>query len=222
MSGPSNFKMAVPSWFQQPESMVEHNLEVFNGCYDIPSLKFAEGHAPVIVDIGACCGAFTLWSKERWPGSLNYAFEANSKTRELYLSQNVAKLKMGCGVAMATGSGFLYEGKHNIGESSRFSGYEQTKEARLESFIDVAQTPDCDILKVDVEGGEADLIQRYLEWHKPPSAILCEFHAVKDFQRLATLHRYVVMHADIWQADRGVIRLVREDVWQKADEVVRT
>jgi len=214
--------MPVPAWFAQPESMREHNAEVFAGCYDIPTLSFG-GRVPVVIDIGACCGAFTLWSKERWPGRIAQAFEANTNTCETALTRNVhvfggdTQTLLGPGVATVAGTYPLYRGKNNIGECSRWRGDEQSEEKTDAYFIGIATLPDCDVLKVDTEGEEVKLIQAYLETHNNPIAIMYEFHEEDGYGVLPYWDKsYVLARADIWQANRGVVCFLRRDIWEKA------
>lgn len=219
---PMPFSMPVPAWFMQPESMKEHNAEVFAGCYDIPTLSFG-GRAPVVIDIGACCGAFTLWAKGRWPGADVHAYEANVSTCDSFLYYNLkdTKAAISNGVAPVAGTYPLYRGKNNIGECSRWRSDEQSEEKTDAYFIGVATLPNCDVLKVDTEGEEFTLILKYLETHDNPIAIMCEFHSADMLAKAFNVdafarHEYVIARADIWQANRGVVCFLRRDVWEKA------
>lgn len=55
--------------------MQRHNELVLGGEYDIPGLDLPEN--ALVLDIGACDGAFTLWALKRWPTCIVHAYEPN-------------------------------------------------------------------------------------------------------------------------------------------------
>jgi len=211
-----DFHMPTPEWFQQPKNMREHNQEVFDGCYDIPGLSFDK--ELVVIDIGACCGAFSIWAYMRWRNTGRvYAYEANTNTFDAFLSPNVQKTgkqwSIGHGVSITGAESKLYLGANNIGEASRWRGYEQTNETIDASFVCASTLPECDVLKVDIEGGEEGLILEYIRTHKPPAAVMYEFHSIGDARVAQQLWGYVLYRATIHRPDRGVVCYLRKDIY---------
>src|SRR6267378_4981703 len=101
-----------------PPNMAGHCAEVLNGAYDIKDLTFEK--PPVILDLGANVGSFVHWANTKWPGCEIHCYEPSPSNFEL-LAKNVcganAKLYQ-VAVSATSGIGFLYDGKHNCGESS--------------------------------------------------------------------------------------------------------
>jgi len=64
--------------------------EVWSGQYALPAGSRVTG-TPVILDIGANCGAFTLWAKLHWPGAPITAYEPQPDIFN-YLAANVGSL----------------------------------------------------------------------------------------------------------------------------------
>jgi FkbM family methyltransferase len=128
-----------------------------------------DGENLTIVDIGANVGAFSIWANLRWPNSRIHAFEPNPATFAM-LTANVGHL--GNVTCHQTA---VYPGEP--GERRLFSRYPGDGEAGLVDYIgntfaelpedrlvavptiDPSALPRCDVLKIDVEGGEAAILE---------------------------------------------------------------
>lgn len=147
-----------------------------------------------ILDIGANVGAFALWANLRWVQSMIHAYEPHPNTFAL-LCKNVARFpNVQChNVAIAPieqSHSLLYSRYDGDGEAALVTYAHKTFSA-LEPHnvfevpvIHPRTLPPCDILKIDVEGAEADILQGMDL--KPVSLILLEYQdsanrqAIKD------------------------------------------
>jgi FkbM family methyltransferase len=144
--------------FNCPVDMIPHCRKVLDGEYDIAY----EGEGPLILDVGANCGAYTVWAKLKWPDAQIDCYEPVESNYELLLS-NIVGLSYIVPHMSAVGDPELdkiYVGKHNAGECSQYKGAEQTDNV-IE--IDVT-TPESlvsyDIVKLDCEGAEVYILTR--------------------------------------------------------------
>ena len=153
------------------------------GSYDVPGLEFSS--PPVILDIGANIGAFTVWASARWPGSQILAFEPHP--------DHVALLKMNAegtpedqpvDVTIFEGAVvgedgpriMLFDGGPNHGCASVYQLGEQRQTGHLVDRILARELPPAHVLKLDTEGCEREILDHYqhldgvmvamLEWHR--------------------------------------------------------
>lgn len=135
--------------------------------YDYPDLAI---DYPVIIDIGANTGLFSLRMKQRYPGSTLYCYEPFLKNFE-QLSQNISLSKLENieifqkGVGGITRTEKLFLNKNNLGGHSLFE-----MEARSHEFVNVDIIGIADLLsnlgqnriqliKMDCEGAEYEIIK---------------------------------------------------------------
>jgi FkbM family methyltransferase len=154
----------IPVEIDCPEPMVAPVQYVFSGEYE--SHYFGRGLD--ILDIGGNVGSFSLWANLRWPGSRIRAYEPNPGTFA-YFQRNTA------GLANITGhNAALFPGTAK--RAAFFSRYDGDGEAGLASYatdtfraavvvpkldvdvIDPSGLPSADIVKIDIEGGEAEVL----------------------------------------------------------------
>jgi FkbM family methyltransferase len=164
-SNPFIFVARIPIVMEAPPSMHHAVAEVLSGEYEAGFF----GERLTILDLGANVGAFALWANARWPGSTIHSYEPHPGTFEL-LRRNTSD----------HGNVFLYNAAVYPTESrqlsfvGRFSG---DGEAGLQEVITRTFThsdrehtvtvdavhpsslPLADIVKIDVEGAEAAIIQ---------------------------------------------------------------
>jgi FkbM family methyltransferase len=176
-----------------PEEMRSNIRNVFQGEYE----SGYYGENLTILDIGANVGAFALWANLRWPNTTIYAYEPQPDTFQL-LTLNVRTFaNINCRHCAVYPS-------ENRTESfwSRFPG---DGEAGLTSYvgkfftelqrnhiIDVPilhprELPPADIIKLDVEGGEAAILQAMDI--RETSLILLEYHDNENRNASAKLLR---------------------------------
>ncbi|WP_439574727.1 FkbM family methyltransferase [Phreatobacter sp.] len=182
----------IPMTIACPEAMEFVVRDVLGGEYE-PNL---DGSGFTILDIGANVGSFALWASARWPGSRVTSYEPHPGTFD-YLKRNTA----GRGditivnAALFPGSEkkatFLsrYAGDGESGLAA-YSGETFVEGAMVESYevdvIDPASLASADIVKIDIEGGEGDVLA-HLDL-SGTSLVLLEFQNRRNLDSiLATL-----------------------------------
>jgi hypothetical protein len=129
-----------------------HQGDVLAGCYDFP--PFVEMSAkeapppPVIIDLGADCGALVRWAQKRWVGVTIHAYEENPE-----------KLKW-----LETTA----DGLRNAGTLSTI-----TTSGQIPSGADWSALPKATVLKIDLPGREREVIEALMFSKRMP-----EFDAV--------------------------------------------
>lgn len=185
--------------------------------YDIPGLEFDE--PPVILDIGACIGAFAVWAEERWPGASVLCYEPHPDNLKL-LHQNVKAWQVvRCAVGAKSGTATLFAGRNSACHSLSVDGPGVIEGKRgghtcmgnRDTSVPVLGAhllPPCDILKVDTEGSEVDILQNYPHLAKCQAVVL-EWHSKKDREQLCRIMAdvgFVWLGEDYPVADIGVMR----------------
>lgn len=163
---PRNHHLArIPVEMEYPDDILGNLVnEVFGGEYE----SGHDGADLTILDIGANIGSFAVWAALRWPGSTIHCFEANPGTFP-YLQRNTrANPRIHC-----TNAAVFPGGEKKMTFFSRFAG---DGEAGLAAYMgdtfrrdlhgtmnevdvaDPAGLPKADIVKLDIEGGEAAVL----------------------------------------------------------------
>lgn len=188
-----------------PPSMQPHVEKVIRGEYDLPVIF---DQPPVVLDVGANVGAFSLWALSRWPGCKIHAYEP--------LEFNLGMLKRNLAgrenveihpVAVADGPEFqpLYRGPSNCGENSLIlHPWLDRKNSEMVKVVCGATLPQANVLKVDTEGSELPIIFSYLRRKLLPVAIMLEWHSLSDRYQIGSrlveygyeLHDDVRTHLD--------------------------
>lgn len=166
-----------------PSNMAGHVTEVLNGEYDIADLKF--DHSPIVIDLGANVGSFTIWAMNRWKDAVVHAYEPNPGNFAL-LQKNVKHLPAilyNVAVSDHFGEECLYDGKHNCGESSLVDVRASRESGTIVKVISGEYLPPADIIKLDTEGSEWEIISTYTHLYGV-TAIMVEWHKVEDHDRI--------------------------------------
>lgn len=157
--------LTVPVLIEVPDQMRNAVRDVLAGEYECGFY----GEDLTILDLGANVGSFSLWAHHRWPRSRIIAYEPHPQTFEM-LKKNVAGLpNVECvnSAAYPTNrktidffSRYPGDGESGIAESMR----ETFTPATTGEVFKVAVThpkklPAADIVKLDVEGAEAEILQ---------------------------------------------------------------
>jgi len=175
---------SIPVSIECPEAMRAPIEYVLSGEYE----SHHDGSSLDILDVGANVGSFALWAVRRWPASRVVSFEPNPGTFE-YLKRNTA----GCpGVSIHNAA--LFPG--GIKRAKFFARFAGDGEAGLEAYardtftataegttfevdvVDPTTLASPDIVKIDIEGGEAEVIAN-LDLSRT-SLVLAEFQNRKN------------------------------------------
>lgn len=191
--------------------MRPHLEKVFSGEYDVP----VSIQAPVILDLGANAGAFSIWATHRWPDSTVFAYEPHPKSFEFFRGNtlgyvNIKGYNWGVGTP---GMRILREGRWNSGEASFHLGDEGTTGHTCE-VREPASLPTADILKLDVEGCEMEILKPLIEGGRKFYLILLEYHKEELRREIdALLRDYTLIGAEVTDVrGRGLLKYVRTDL----------
>lgn len=196
--------------FSCPTDMVHGIQAVMNGEYDVP-VKFAK--PPLIVDIGANVGGFTVWASRRWKGAKLVCYEPIPDNFAM-LKANVEAFKIDAeliNAAVVHGMpGVMFRGLNNCGECSFFDLGEQRTWAKRVKVETVAPSsvPKCDILKIDTEGCELMILEGYKH---QPRIVLLEWHSIQDRKLLKELliaKGYRLLEETPFCAERGIQKFI--------------
>ena len=154
-----------------------------------------DGERLVIVDIGAHVGSFAIWASMRWPGSLIHCYEPHPKTFEI-LQRNATRYP---GIECAHAAIFPGLGARSL----LWSRYDGDGESGLVEYIGrtftslsgdrLVEVPiiapsalkSCDVLKIDVEGAEAEILGDMDL--RDVSLILLEYQDVSNREKIRRL-----------------------------------
>lgn len=131
---------------------------------------------PVILDIGANCGAFALWAKMKWPNATVHCYEPDADIFK-YLQSNTEFLKDVHVHNFAVGDrmlNVLYRGNGNRLCSSQYKLGRQNKHGHYINVVDPTDLPLANIVKIDAEGAEQFII---CNMKYNPEYIVFEYHS---------------------------------------------
>jgi len=196
-------------FFDSPDNMRGHNISVLRGEYDLPGLNF---EPRVIVDLGACCGAFAVWARRRFPSvETIHCYEPNPEAYT-YLEKNVIANTYPYGIRAEPGRYALHDGANNLGEASFHDlGEQRTDGALFVECLSTEYVPASDLLKVDTEGCEIEIIRGLVIARDPvdrPKVVMYEYHRQEDMCALAGALQcldYKLYTARATRPDRGVM-----------------
>ncbi len=198
--------------FTCPPDMEFFCRKVLAGEYDVPF----EHPSPVILDIGANCGAFALWAEGRWPGAVIHCYEP-AQSAFSFLFSNVLEghpnIKLTRAAVLTSDLTKLYCGAQNQGQATFFKDVNPLLEGEtyeLPPVIHPDSLPVCDILKIDTEGCELEIILALAKAKRLPPCIMLEYH--REFDRRAIdieLKDYCLVGSEATQAHRGVVKYIR-------------
>ncbi len=177
------FGLVSPDPLLQP-----FNEAVLAGEYSVPLTR----PKPVILDIGACVGAFTVWAHKKWPSAAIHAYEPNpALQRALFENVDYASgvTLHSCAVVgqATTAQTRLYLGKDNAGQSSTAGlAHKDAAKSTLVDVIGADELPLADFIKIDAEGVEWDILERLHALYRlnSVSAIAYEYHSLEDRNRI--------------------------------------
>lgn len=183
--------------------------EVFSGQYSLPSTVTIHG-TPRVLDIGANCGAFSIWAAMSWPGCQITAYEPQPDVFK-FLAENILDIAHANAINSAVGHPDLSTmrvGKHSRLCSSQYDIGEQGSETFDARVIHPSKLPEADIVKIDAEGAEAFIIETL---PFTPLALMVEWHGADQRRRIevALADRMVLVSAKTLSLTTGIYCYVR-------------
>lgn len=114
------------------------------------------GEEPCIIDLGAHIGLFSVLASSKYPNAKIYSIEP-AKDNFRLLSKNKKTNNFNMAISNKKGLMKLFSGRHsarpsllrNEGETS-----EEVAAVTLREFFETEKIRKCDLLKIDIEGGE--------------------------------------------------------------------
>lgn len=182
----------IPMMVHCPEPMEFAIKDVLEGEYEADY----DGIGLDILDVGANVGSFALWASARWPGSHVRSFEPHPGTFD-YLKRNTegrrdittvnAALFPGPETRATFVSRYAGDGESGL---TAYSGDTFVAGHMAETYevdvVDPASLPSADVVKIDIEGGEADVLA-HLDLSRT-SLVLLEFQNRRNREQIrATL-----------------------------------
>lgn len=171
--------LAFPVLIDAPPQMKDAVEDVLAGKYE----SGFHGEDLAILDIGANVGSFSIWAYHRWPRSSILAYEPHPQTFEM-LESNVRTLgSVECVNAAVFPSRsdtveffsrYPGDGEAGVAECMKMTFASMPEDKRFDvPVVQPKDLPCADIIKLDVEGAEADIV-RNMDLSKV-SLILLEF-----------------------------------------------
>lgn len=183
--------------FTMPESFAPHWQTIMDGEYQIPATpRSPDHHDCTVLDLGACVGAFAIWIGLGISPIRITCVEPNPETFA-HLRENLARAGLldRCNLIRAAAVGLVtdqektvpyYRGPHNCGEGTiipALADPDDPEPIDHVPVIDARDLPTADIVKVDIEGSEWPVLQRYLTTRgtaEAPRILLVEYHFGED------------------------------------------
>jgi FkbM family methyltransferase len=184
----------IPMTVACPQPMEFAIKDVLEGEYEANY----DGIGLDILDIGANVGSFALWATARWPGSHVRSYEPHPGTFD-FLKRNTdgrrditivnAALFPGPNRKATFHSRFAGDGESGLAAYSADTFVAGTMVETYEvDVVDPASLPSADVVKIDIEGGEGDVLA-HLNLSNT-SLVLLEFQNRKNREQIrATLAR---------------------------------
>lgn len=205
----------VPVPFRCPPALRPHLESIFSGSeYDVPLKRRAP---PVIIDLGANCGAFSVWASYRWPGAEIHAYEPHPESFK-FLEENTTGIENVYLNQWGIGKpGFrpLYDGRNNSGEATLYPNACSSGIGQHVQILDPLTLPQADILKIDIEGAELEVLEPLMKDGRTFTAVMIEYHHEFFRRRIDQLlgEDYVLTGSRVskWTHDIGVVRYVNKE-----------
>jgi FkbM family methyltransferase len=225
--GPRRIPVAVRFSFACPTTCEAEARDILAGrVYDLP-LDFDPALPPFILDLGANVGAFARFALVRWPGARVHCYEpqpgvvfetlrANMVTgMQLYAEAVVADDRDEVDFLVRP---YQPTGSHVAGEVPELAGEKPIRVPACKA----SSLPAAEIVKIDIEGGEAAVLERYLRSfvqqgkHRGKTrGVIAEWHseaARGELRALLEREGFEVLDERALRPDRpeiGVLRAVR-------------
>ena len=203
--------------FRRGEFAVFRQVEDY-GLRELPDLP-----RPMVLDLGANVGVWSLAALERWPGARVLAVEPHPVTAALLRANMsglpVEVLEAAVDHPKTADRARLFEGVHastecSLNDDVRWPHVSQQLDKWVDvRIVDAAELPEAHVLKIDTEGRELPILQGYVRQLCHVRVLLVEPHAVggntgEQIERISAIARAagLVMLPD---AGHGLLRYVR-------------
>lgn len=141
-------------------------------------LSLLKKEPKIIVDLGAHIGITSIYLSLKYPHAKIYAVEASEENFEL-LKANVNSFK---NIVCMNAAAYFEDGSVNF--SNDELSYNQkisetgisTKAISIETLKQNFKIPNIDLMKIDIEGGEIDLLGKENSWLSEVDNIIIEIH----------------------------------------------
>lgn len=207
------------SIFCHDQNMLPHLQKILAGEYNINT----KAKNPIILDIGANIGAFTIWALEHkineWIHPKLYCYEPSSENFA-DLKKNIEHLGyinvhlINKAVTDKEGSKVkLFHGKNNCGEKSLYDLGEQVMDFELVDTIHPSVLPKADIVKLDTEGSEVSILEKL---NFEPDVFLIEYHSNSIRQQIdKLLNNYILISCEVRsygqdKSCRGIVKYIHQ------------
>lgn len=182
--------------------------KILAGSYDIGWLKFTM--TPVVLDIGANVGAFSMWAMRKWPGCKITAYEPNQDLEEFFVANTSGQVPLVQKAISLSSPVKYYKKPGNAHVNSLIKCDWHSEETEVEG-IHPKDLPECNILKVDTEGYEPQIVSHYP--HKP-ELILLEAHSEKHRKGIEMMLdlNYELVGCEMWARGVAEMKFLRRDV----------
>ena len=198
----NHYVARIPMSLAVPEQMHWAIKDVLEGEYEAGY----DGVGLDILDVGANVGSFALWATARWPGSVVTSYEPHPGTFA-FLQRNTERRRD----IIAVNAALFPGGQTTATFMSRFAGDGESglaayardtfvAGAQVESYevpvVDPASLRSPDIIKIDIEGGEGDVLDHInlantslvlLEYQNRKNKLQLEARLGADFELVNTL-----------------------------------
>jgi len=205
--------------FRLPPAMKPYVAEIFHHEYAL-LLPLEDTRAfvpnlpkqPIILDIGANVGAFSVYAQAAYGCDAIHAYEPNPDAFRLLVdnlkTHALPAVVHNLAVRREPGECKLYLGKHNLGESSVHCGKEQSDEYVTVECVAASTLPAAHIIKIDTEGCEVEIlcgldlslcqILMY-EWHSEEDRRTLTAYLEPNFQLFSGYQRNPREGVDRWR-----------------------
>jgi FkbM family methyltransferase len=200
----NHYVARIPMSLAVPEAMHWAIKDVLEGEYEAGY----DGVGLDILDIGANVGSFALWATARWPGSRVTSYEPHPGTFE-FLKRNTQQRRdiVIVNAALFPGeqgtasfvSRFAGDGESGLASYAGDTFVDGAMVERYEvAVVDPASLPSADVVKIDIEGGEGDVLDTIdlsrtslvlLEYQNRKNRLQIEARLAADFDLIDT-HEY--------------------------------
>ena len=154
-SDPLRFKTRGGIIFEVPHGLLHTFKEIFmEECY-MHGLRHTIPRQPVIIDIGANAGFFTLFAASRFPDAEILSFEPIPSNFAL-LERNIGLNRDRCAVSLRQEAVAGHSG--HVTMASEDARLIKVPCTTLQAIFDEHEIEYCDLLKMDCEGAEYEII----------------------------------------------------------------